>query len=140
MAKLTFEQFVKKYIIEVTGEDLPKVLEGELGQDDLPIIESILNTISQDFYQDYLNGKLDFIDKEDDPNEITIPKILDTMEKTNIVVLEKGPVLIEGKLLVTHPNGTTEEKEKVALCRCGYSKNKPYCDGAHRDCPVTQEL
>ena len=63
------------------------------------------------------------------------------MEKTNVVVLEKGPIIVEGKLLVTHSNGTTEERDgKIALCRCGYSKNKPYCDGQHRDCPVTNEL
>jgi hypothetical protein len=63
------------------------------------------------------------------------------MEKTNVIVLEKGPVIIEGNLSITHANGNTESKEgKIAICRCGYSKNKPFCDGAHRDCPVTNEL
>lgn len=63
------------------------------------------------------------------------------MENTSVIVLEKGPVIVEGNLSITHPNGTVEEKNgKIALCRCGYSKNKPFCDGAHRDCPVTTEL
>lgn len=63
------------------------------------------------------------------------------MEKTNVIILDKGPVIVEGNLTITHQNGDTEQKEgKIALCRCGYSKNKPFCDGAHRDCPVTQEL
>lgn len=61
--------------------------------------------------------------------------------KTNVKVLSKGPVLIEGLLTVTHSDGKVEEKEGViAICRCGYSKNKPYCDGAHKDCPVIEEL
>ncbi len=25
-------------------------------------------------------------------------------------------------------------KEVIALCRCGHSKNKPFCDGTHRTC------
>ncbi|MFM8383515.1 MAG: CDGSH iron-sulfur domain-containing protein [Actinomycetota bacterium] len=26
-----------------------------------------------------------------------------------------------------------ETKENFSLCRCGHSKEKPYCDGSHRD-------
>lgn len=63
------------------------------------------------------------------------------MEKTSVIVLDKGPVIVEGNLIITHANGTFEEKDgKIALCRCGYSQNKPFCDGAHRDCPVTDKL
>jgi CDGSH-type Zn-finger protein len=28
-------------------------------------------------------------------------------------------------------NGAIETKETLALCRCGGSKNKPFCDGSH---------
>lgn len=63
------------------------------------------------------------------------------MEKTSVIVLEKGPVIVEGNLVITSTNGSVEEKNgKIALCRCGYSQNKPFCDGAHRDCPVTDKL
>lgn len=63
------------------------------------------------------------------------------MEQTKVNVLEKGPVIVEGNLKITYSNGTIEEKNgKIAICRCGYSQNKPFCDGAHRDCPVTDKL
>ena len=50
-----------------------------------------------------------------------------------VEIMENGPALIKGKLVITHPDGRTEIKEKTtALCRCGASDNKPYCDGAHK--------
>lgn len=58
------------------------------------------------------------------------------METTKVNVLENGPLIVEGKLTITY-NGVVEEKEgKIALCRCGYSENKPFCDGAHKHCPA----
>lgn len=48
-----------------------------------------------------------------------------------IDVLPNGPILINEKTEIKKPDGTVEEKEKVALCRCGASQNKPYCDGEH---------
>ena len=46
-------------------------------------------------------------------------------EKTSVTVLDKGPIIVDGKLTVNY-NGVVEEKEgKVALCRCGYSQKKP---------------
>ena len=38
-----------------------------------------------------------------------------------ITVLENGPIII-----------TNSDNEKIALCRCGESSNKPFCDGAHQ--------
>lgn len=52
---------------------------------------------------------------------------------TKIEVLENGPLLIYGTIEVIANNGTSETKNKTtAFCRCGKSKNKPYCDGAHQ--------
>jgi CDGSH-type Zn-finger protein len=51
---------------------------------------------------------------------------------------ENGPILIPGPIkLVDHLGNEyplTPGKEFYALCRCGLSKNKPLCDGAHKDC------
>jgi len=52
--------------------------------------------------------------------------------KTKVEVLENGPLLVYGTLSVKDKDGKKEIKNKTtAFCRCGASKNKPYCDGAH---------
>ncbi len=50
-----------------------------------------------------------------------------------VQVSPDGPYLIKTKCLIIHRDGREEIKEgTVALCRCGASGNKPYCDGNHR--------
>ncbi len=47
---------------------------------------------------------------------------------------ENGPFVIKGDVSITGPDGETiETKAVTALCRCGHSKNKPFCDGSHKD-------
>lgn len=54
------------------------------------------------------------------------------MEKTKANIKPNGPIILQGQFTITHADGRIEEIEKMAaLCRCGASKNKPYCDGAH---------
>jgi CDGSH-type Zn-finger protein/uncharacterized Fe-S cluster protein YjdI len=48
--------------------------------------------------------------------------------------LQDGPVLISGKLTISTSSGRQAWKgEKAAFCRCGESKNKPFCDGSHKE-------
>jgi len=50
-----------------------------------------------------------------------------------IEILEDGPVILKGITGLTNSKGEEVETEKVtALCRCGHSSNKPYCDGTHK--------
>jgi uncharacterized Fe-S cluster protein YjdI len=49
-----------------------------------------------------------------------------------ITIFQNGPLMCEGPIVITKPDGTTEEKAKAAFCRCGESSNKPYCDGSHQ--------
>jgi CDGSH-type Zn-finger protein/uncharacterized Fe-S cluster protein YjdI len=43
-----------------------------------------------------------------------------------------GPLLVSGNLEVVSGTGRTINRvTKTALCRCGHSANKPYCDGSH---------
>jgi CDGSH-type Zn-finger protein len=47
--------------------------------------------------------------------------------------LKDGPLVVSGNLDVVSGTGrTTDKVTKAFLCRCGQSKNKPYCDGSHK--------
>lgn len=49
-----------------------------------------------------------------------------------IEVLSNGPLLIYGTLKLKDKNGEqTLENKTTALCRCGQSSNKPFCDGTY---------
>lgn len=48
-------------------------------------------------------------------------------------VIANGPLHAEGKFSIHTANGKTIEIEDEAwFCRCGASKNKPFCDGSHK--------
>ncbi len=52
--------------------------------------------------------------------------------ETRVEVLENGPLIVHGKLQLTHADGSQAIKNNTtAFCRCGVSQNKPYCDGSH---------
>ena len=52
-----------------------------------------------------------------------------------IKVRQNGPYVVEADdVTVVDWNGNAYEpnKQPIALCRCGGSSNKPFCDGSHR--------
>lgn len=58
------------------------------------------------------------------------------MSKTKITVNNNGSLIIDGDFQIVDKNGNEYDlggREKVTLCRCGLSKNKPFCDGSHRN-------
>lgn len=42
-----------------------------------------------------------------------------------------GPLIVEGLTKMRDSAGEVPCQPKMALCRCGGSKNKPFCDGTH---------
>ncbi|MDR3708436.1 MAG: CDGSH iron-sulfur domain-containing protein [Capsulimonadaceae bacterium] len=56
------------------------------------------------------------------------------MPDTTIETLPKGPYKVSGVFEVKDKDGETitTEKKTVFLCRCGASKDKPFCDGTHK--------
>ncbi|MDQ2730627.1 MAG: CDGSH iron-sulfur domain-containing protein [Armatimonadota bacterium] len=63
------------------------------------------------------------------------------MSECTIRIRENGPLLVSGTYTLVDKDGTpyTVEKETIALCRCGHSEEKPYCDGAHKGCEFVAE-
>lgn len=44
-----------------------------------------------------------------------------------------GPLWVSGEIEIERADGQPmETRNRVTLCRCGHSRNKPLCDGAHR--------
>lgn len=62
------------------------------------------------------------------------------MSNVKITINKNASMKVEcEKIEVILPDGSVEIKEgKVFFCRCGESKNKPYCDGAHKTCDFDQ--
>jgi uncharacterized Fe-S cluster protein YjdI len=53
-------------------------------------------------------------------------------EPATIEPQPNGPLYISGPMRILDANGAViREDTRVALCRCGHSRNKPFCDGSH---------
>lgn len=62
-------------------------------------------------------------------NEITPAQ----SSKATIEVIKDGPILLYGDASVKYNNKVHDKTDPVtAFCRCGASRNKPYCDGSHK--------
>lgn len=54
-------------------------------------------------------------------------------EPTAVEVRPNGPLYVRGRTRILGPGGVViSEENRVALCRCGASENKPFCDNSHR--------
>ncbi len=55
-----------------------------------------------------------------------------------IAVIPDGPLWVNGGVAVERSNGDAlEARNRVTLCRCGQSGNKPLCDGSHKEAGFT---
>jgi CDGSH iron-sulfur domain-containing protein 3 len=72
------------------------------------------------------------------------------MDAVTIKARKNGPYKVEGPVRVVDAEGrefVVPEGEAIALCRCGHSRTKPFCDKSHRrigfvadDCSPRVEL
>jgi CDGSH-type Zn-finger protein len=56
------------------------------------------------------------------------------MPSTKITINNNGNIRVEGDFEIVDPQGNAfglAGRTVISLCRCGQSKNKPFCDGSH---------
>ena len=74
-------------------------------------------------------GALRYESKGDLPDEVPD-------DPTTIQIRPNGPLYVRGRVRVTDARGNEiTDEARVALCRCGASRNKPFCDNSHRELP-----
>ena len=57
------------------------------------------------------------------------------MAATKITIRNDGSIRVEGDFEIADQDGKVfglAGRNKIGLCRCGHSENKPFCDGSHR--------
>ena len=57
------------------------------------------------------------------------------MSDVTIRCRKDGPLIVTGDVTLTDHEGNvydTPGRENIALCRCGETKKRPFCDGTHR--------
>jgi CDGSH iron-sulfur domain-containing protein 3 len=59
---------------------------------------------------------------------------MENKKKVEIKAFENGPYMVSGNFKVLDAKGNEiNSTDPGYLCRCGHSKNKPFCDGQHRN-------
>ncbi len=54
------------------------------------------------------------------------------MADVSIDIIKNGPLIVKGAVDLKDSDGNSYPAEKrMALCRCGASTEKPFCDGTH---------
>ena len=54
-------------------------------------------------------------------------------QNTSVTLVKNGPIRLKGGFQIFNDEGKAmDHKQVVSLCRCGASKNKPFCDGTHK--------
>lgn len=62
---------------------------------------------------------------------------------TKITVKNHGSIRVEGDFELFDINGNKFDlagRTHISLCRCGQSKDKPFCDSTHRECGFQSEI
>ena len=57
-----------------------------------------------------------------------------TRDQVVVTPYPDGPLIVRGDVEITGPDGEVlpRRRRTVALCRCGLSALKPFCDGSHK--------
>lgn len=88
--------------------------------------DSTINIINQ--VNNCPSGALSYLSNSTNKENVKEPDFQDIV----IEAKPNGPLFVYGNIKIKKADGTLSEKNNVtAFCRCGNSKNKPFCDGSH---------
>lgn len=113
----------------------PLVLEGQLQLGEEVHTELSLCRCGHSKNKPFCDGghrEYSFDDQEYMAGEVTP---LDCAEEpVTLKVVANGPVIMKGCVTFKNPDDEVIfNRDKGGLCRCGASKNKPFCDGTHKE-------
>lgn len=104
------------------GNKVTNVWKQVAGTDDSMVRLAVINAIEK-----CPSGALTYSFDGDDAD--TEPDLA-----TGIGVIDDGPLWVSGRIPVETSDGRQiEARQRVTLCRCGASANKPLCDGSHKE-------
>ncbi|MDZ4844878.1 MAG: (4Fe-4S)-binding protein [Chitinophagales bacterium] len=84
--------------------------------------DAIINQVKQ-----CPSGALSFYMNSEQQGEVKVES------ETIMEISKNGPLLVYGNICIKDSEGKETRQNKVtALCRCGGSSNKPFCDGTHK--------
>lgn len=116
-------------------ENGPLAVHGQVTIDGEPVLRATLCRCGQSARKPFCDGShgaAGFTASGEPATAASTPLALRNGEVT-ITCAEDGPLLVAGNLeLVTGTGRTINRCAKTALCRCGGSATKPYCDGSHK--------
>ena len=118
--------------------DGPLVVRGDLriGADDAaPEIRAALCRCGLSEYKPYCDGShKDRFQDAGQLGKIDLASVLvGEGQALKIRAAPNGPLLLDGSFELRSAEGVERTSgRKAALCRCGQSANKPFCDGAHK--------
>jgi len=76
------------------------------------------------------SGRIVLKDKDGNVIEPELPRSIGLVE--DVPAGFSGPIWVRGGITIESADGFKyERRNRVTLCRCGHSKNKPFCDGSH---------
>ena len=65
-------------------------------------------------------------------NEKQVQTEISTFSEVKVNILKDGPIIIKADCKVIDTHGKTYYKKGTcSLCTCGFSNEKPFCDGSH---------
>lgn len=79
-------------------------------------------------------GRLTIVEKDGTPHEPKLPEEVSPVQDT--AAGRRGPLWVKGGIELVGADGEGYEvRNRMTLCRCGESKNMPFCDISHMNCP-----